>query len=346
MKKPSAVKTSLFAAEEREQKLDRKGDLLSVLEKHVSFAALAAEVDRIAPRAESTQGGRPPYPTELMVRVLVLQHLYKLSDEAMEYQLLDRLSFQRFCGLRHSASIPDEKTLWVFRERIREAGGADALFNAVQQQLQQQGFIARGGQIIDATLVEAPRQHLHKDDKAIVAQDATPANWTPAQRRQKDTDASWTKKHSKSHHGYKLSISADRQHKFIRKRHVSTAKEHDTKHFEQVLDRTNTSRDVWADKGYEDRQREQRLNAAGWRPHIQRKAKPGKPQSDCQKKRNTRIARPRARVEHVFGAMSAMGGKFIRTIGLARAEFGLSIKAAVYNLQRLCTLKEAGIVPI
>lgn len=346
MNKKSAIKTSLFAAEEREQKLDRKGDLLSTLEKHVSFTALAAEIDRIAPRPSDKQGGRPPYPTELMVRALVLQHLYNLSDEALEYQLLDRLSFQRFCGLRHSSSIPDANTLWVFRERVSATGGADALFDAVQRQLQQHGFIARGGQIIDATLVEAPRQHLRKAEKALLAQDAVPADWTPTQRRQKDIDASWTKKHGKSHHGYKLSISADRKHKFIRKRHISTAKEHDTKHFEGVLDPANTNRDVWADKGYEDKAREQRLTQKGWRLHIQHKGKKGKPQSECQKRRNTRIAKPRARVEHVFGAMLAMGGKLIRSIGLARAEFGLSIKAAVYNLLRLCSLKEGGVVPI
>ncbi len=210
MSQKTAIKISLFAAEEREQKLDRKGDLLSTLEKHVNFAALAAEIDRVAPRPTGKQGGRPPYPTELMVRALVLQHLYKLSDEALEYQLLDRLSFQRFCGLRHSSSIPDANILWVFRERVRAAGGADALFDAVQRQLQQHGFIAHGGQIIDATLVEAPRQHFRKAEEATLDQGETPVEWTDAQRRQKDTEASWTKKHGKSHHGYKLSISADR----------------------------------------------------------------------------------------------------------------------------------------
>jgi len=76
---------------------------------------------------------------------LVLQPLYNLSDEALEYQLLDRLSFQRFCGLRHFSNIPDANTVWVFRERINAAGGGDALFDAVQRQLQQHGFIARGG---------------------------------------------------------------------------------------------------------------------------------------------------------------------------------------------------------
>ncbi len=232
MSKKSAIKTSLFAAEEREQKLDRKGDLLSMLEKQVSFSALAAEIDRIAPHPSRKQGGRPPYPTELMVRVLVLQQLYNLSDEALEYQLLDRLSFQRFCGLRHSSRIPDANTVWVFRERITAAGGADTPFDAVQRQLQQHGFIARGGQIVDATLVEAPRQHFRKAEKKQLEQGEPPTEWSDAQHRQKDTEASWTKKHGKSHHGYKLSISADRKYKLIHKRHVSTAKEHDTHPFE------------------------------------------------------------------------------------------------------------------
>ncbi len=98
------------------------------------------------------------------------------------------------------------------------------------------------------------------------------------------------------------------------------------------LKAANTSRDVWADKGYEDKAREQRLQQNGWRLHIQHKAKRGKPQSECQKRRNPRIAKPRARVKHVFGAMLTMGGQRIRSIGLARARFNLSIKAAVYNL--------------
>lgn len=342
----TAVKTSLFAAQEREEKLDRKGDLLCELEKHVNFKALANEIDRIVPRKAGKQGGRPPFPSELMVRILVLQQLYNLSDDALEYQLLDRLSFQRFCGLRHSSSIPDAKTIWAFREHICLAGGSDSLFDAVQPQLQSHGYIARGGQIIDASLMEAPRQHFTKAEKALIDEQAVPIEWAPAKRRQKDLDASWTKKHNRSYHGYKLSISADRKYKLIRKHHVSTAKEHDTRHVEHVLDPANTSKDVWTDKGYEDREREKKLTQEGWRMHIQRKAKPGKRQTDAQKRRNTRIARPRARVEHVFGSMLAMGGKGIRTIGLERAELGLSLKAAVYNLRRLVSLKTCNIVPV
>ena len=100
------IKTSLFAVQEREAKLNRLGDALQVMEQHVDFAALAAAVDLAAPRPSRERGGRPPFPTELMVRVLLIQQLFNLSDEQMEFQLLDRLSFQRFVGLRRQQPDP------------------------------------------------------------------------------------------------------------------------------------------------------------------------------------------------------------------------------------------------
>lgn len=174
-------------------------------------------------------------------------------------------------------------------------------------------------------------------------QEAMPIDWTPAQRRQKDIDATWTKKHGKSYFGYKLSTSADKRYKLIRKLKVSKASEHDTHHLESVLDTGNTSRDVYADKGYVDSEREARLKGDGWRMRIQRKAAKGKPLSDCQKGRNTRIAKTRARVEHIYAALEQMGGKGLRCIGLARAVLQLNLKAATYNLRRLCSLKTCGI---
>lgn len=93
-----------------------------------------------------------------MVRILVLKRLYNLSDEQMEYQLLDRMSYQRSCGLSHAVNIPDRTTIWTFENQIGETG-AHVLFDGVSAQLLKQGYIARGGQIIDATLVPAPKQH-------------------------------------------------------------------------------------------------------------------------------------------------------------------------------------------
>ena len=86
----SAIKPDLFADQEHKSKIDSLGDPLVDIEKHIDFMALAAKVDLVSPRVASPKGGRPAYPTETMVRVLVLKRLYNLSDEAMEYQLLDR----------------------------------------------------------------------------------------------------------------------------------------------------------------------------------------------------------------------------------------------------------------
>jgi transposase, IS5 family len=340
------IKESLFAAEEREAKLDKLGDVLRIMEQHVDFAALAANIDQAAPRPSQAKGGRPPFPTALMVRVLVLQQLHGLSDEQMEYQLLDRLSFQRFVGLRHSSQIPDRTTLWTFRERLIAANAKETLFDAVERQLHRHGYIARCGQLVDASIVATPKQALKKDEKTLLGQpeQAMPIDWSPAKRRQKDIEATWTKKHGKSYFGYKLTANADKRYKLIRKLKVTTASAHDTLHLDDVLDPLNTSRDLFADKGYVDAEREARLKSEGYRVHIQRKAKKCRPLSECQQRRNTRIAKTRSRVEHVFAGLEQLGGKTLRSIGLGRAALQLNLKAATYNLKRLCSLKTCGIV--
>ncbi|TSJ89025.1 IS5 family transposase [Chitinimonas sp. BJB300] len=338
------IKSSLFASEEREAKLDQLGDALKVLGTHVDFTALAADIDRAAPRPSRARGGRPPFPTELMVRVLLVQQLFNLSDEQMEFQLLDRLSFQRFVGLRSSSQIPDRTTIWTFKERLIAAGASDSIFEAANRELAKHGYIARGGQMVDASIVHVPKQSVNREEKAMIQERAMPADWSPAKRRQKDLDARWTKKHGKSYFGYKVSTSVDKRYKLIRKRVVSTASEHDTLHFERVLDQGNTSRDVWTDRGYVDGEREARLIGQGWRMHNQRKGRADKPLSECQKRRNRRIAKIRARVEHPFASLAQLGGKALRCIGLARATLNLHWKIAGYNLQRLCYLKVAGVV--
>jgi len=344
MKPRSAIKSDLFASEHHRQQIDRLGDPLVEIESYIDFVALAGEVDRIAPRPVSAQGGRPPFPTETMVRILVLKRLYNLSDEQMEYQLLDRMSYQRFCGLSQAVNIPDRTTIWTFENRIGEVG-AKALFgDGVSAQLLKKGYIARGGQIIDATLVPAPKQHNSRGEKALIEQGAMPASWRPAKRRQKDLDATWTKKHGKSHFGFKLSINVDKKYKFIRRLETDTASTHDSQHFDNVFDTGNTSRAVYADRGYPSEAREAWLKENGFRNQIQRKGKRSKPLSDCQQGRNHRIAKTRARVEHVFAAIEQMGGKMIRTIGQARANFAMTMMVACYNLKRLVYFQKAGIM--
>jgi IS5 family transposase len=168
------MRPSLFAAQERETNLT-KGDTLQVLDRHVDFTALAAEVDQAAPRPDRLRGGRPPFPTEVVVRILLIQQLFNSSDEQMEFQLLDRLSFQRFTRLVATSQIPDRTTIWTFKERLIQAGASQSVFDAVHRQLAQHGYIARGGKIIDASIVQVPRQSMGKEEKALVEDNTMPA---------------------------------------------------------------------------------------------------------------------------------------------------------------------------
>ena len=336
---------SLFAEHEREDRRSKIGDPLVGLTKHVDFDALAASVDAAAPRPSRAKGGRPPYPTVLMTKILVLQQLYNLADDALEYQLLDRRSFLQFLDLTESSSIPDSKTIWLFRDRLAQAGVGHQIFEQVQQQLQKHGYMARCGQIIDASLVQAPVQRNKREEADTVKEGTMPLGWKPYKRAQKDVDARWTKKHGKNHFGYKLHASVDKRYKLIRKLAVTHAAVADITVFETLLDPANTSRDVYADRGYPTIEREATLKQAGWRVHIQRKGTATKGISATQKQRNRRIATPRARVEHVFGALAQMGGKLVRCMGIVRTTFALQLKSASYNLKRLVFLKEGGLAP-
>ena len=339
----SALKFDLFADASRKRKLDTNGDPFQVIAEHIDFAQLAALVEAFIERSDGHKGGRPAYPTEVMVRILVLKRLYNLSDEQMEYQLLDRMSYQRFCLLQNSMNVPDRNTIWRFSERIG-IDGVTALFQGVDAQLHRHGYIARGGQAIDATLVPAPRQRIGTDERNQLAQGQKP-EWPDAKSRQKDVDATHTKKHGKSCFAYKLSVSVDHKHGFIRGVATGTASEYDGHHFDEVLDIYNTGKTVSADKGYVSRRRSQMLGVLGFKDDIQRKAKKKQPLSPCQEKRNQRIAKKRAKIEHVFAGIGHMGGKFVRCIGQARASATMTLMAACYNIKRLASFLDRGVDP-
>lgn len=331
---------SLFAGDERTRQQQKLGDPLEVLERHVDFASLARAVDaKLKFGSGGKKGGRPPYATELMVRLLVLQQLYNLSDEALEFQVLDRSSFQRFLGLSHSGRVPDAKTVWVWRERLKTHDLIGDISQAVGGQLTEAGFIARGGQIIDATFVTAPIQRNRRSESQQVRDGETPSDWSDAKRAQKDVDARWTRKDGKTVYGYKLHANTDRRFGFIRQAEVTAASVHDSKMFEAVLDPGNACRDVYADKGYAKREREAALIAQGYRPCLHRKGEARRPLSAVQERRNRRLSKQRAFGEHPFARLSQMGGKHLRTIGLARARVVIGLKVIAHNLMHLARLQ-------
>ena len=165
-----------------------------------------------AEEAKKSKAGRKPIDAIVMFRLLVLQALYNLSDEQIEYQVWDRATFTRFVGLGSEDGIPDGTTLWLFREKLARAGLIERLLDQFDQHLNAQGYLARGGQMVDASIVSVPKQRNTREENEAVKHGATPAEWErkPAKNRQKDKDARWTKKHGKSFFGYKNHVNVDR----------------------------------------------------------------------------------------------------------------------------------------
>jgi len=331
-----------FDADRRLSALSEKGDPLEAIATLVPWESFRADIEAmvLTPEAEKkSRAGRKPFDAILMFRMLVLQSLYNLSDEQIEYQVRDRLSFTRFLGLGLEDDIPDGTTLWVFREKLAQAGLVETLFERFDQHLNAKGYIARGGQMVDATIVPVPKQRNSRDENENVKRGETPPAWEgkPSKNRQKDKDARWTKKHGKSFFGY--NVNADNTHKLIRDYEVTDAAVHDSRVLDELLDKGNTCKDVFADSAYRSAEIEQKLTACGFRSRICVRGRRGRPLSEAAQAGNRAKSRIRSRIEHVFGAQqTASGGRLVRTIGIVRARAKIGLQNLAYNIRRLVTL--------
>lgn len=201
----------------------------------------------------------------------------------MEYALLDRTTWQHFVGLAQMRDLPDARTIWAFKNQLAQAGGAAVLFADVQRQLAAAGLIAKGGQMIDATIVSAPIAHLTKDEKEVVDRGQTPTHRSQKQAAHKDTDGHWTAKRGQWTFGYKAHVNVD-----------------DGTMIEVIIDDDETrqkhGKTVHADRGYDSAANRSLLKG--------KKLKDGIARKDDRKRydqRNQKLARIRARVEHAFG---------------------------------------------
>src|SRR5512143_265832 len=140
-----AGQPGFFDADERLKVLSASGDPLERLAAVVDFAVFREELEAALARSDRAKGGRAPYDAVVMFKVLVLQTLYTLSDDATEHQLKDRLSFMRFCGLALHDPVPDAKTIWLYREQLTRAGVIARLFARFDAILRTRGYVAMGG---------------------------------------------------------------------------------------------------------------------------------------------------------------------------------------------------------
>src|SRR3712207_4019828 len=345
-----------FDLDERLKELSAKGDHLERLNAIVDFELFRSDLDKAVPRSDGSKGGRPPFDHVFMFKVLVVQASYSLADERTEYLIKDRLSFMRFLGLALADPVPDANTIWTFREALTRAQiegkpAIEVLFAHFDAALRQAGFLAMGGQIIDASIVAAPKQRTTDQEKQAIKEGCIPEGWSdkPAKLAQKDRDARWTVKWSKAKpaedgsrrvdiavpvFGYKNHLGIDRRHGLIRTWAVTDAAHYDGALLPELLDKANTASDVWADTAYRSKANERHLADNGLRSRIHRKKPKGKPMPANVARANGRKSKVRAAVEHVFAHEKGPMGLVVRTIGLARARVKIGLANLVFNMKR------------
>ncbi len=320
----------------RMEELSKNGDPLVQLKGSVDWELFRQDLEVIRVKDRKSPAGRKPFDVVLMFKILVLQSLYNLSGDAIEYQIRDRLSFMRFLDLSLGNCVPVAKTIRLFREQLHEARMVKRLFKRFDRYLNQQGFKAKKGQIVDASLVSVPLQRNSREENTRIKEGDAPDDWSTSKRRQKDVTARWSARSHKHAFGYKNHISIDADKKFISDYVVTDAAVHDSRVFDEVLDETNTSRDVWADSAYRTPRNIADLEARGYREHLQRKGCKHRKLTTWERQGNQTRSRIRCRIEHVFGVQVQIAGNLIlRTIGIARAETKIGLRNPAYNMHRL-----------
>jgi IS5 family transposase len=313
------MQNSFFDLQNRYDNLSAAGDPLERLNAVIDWEIFRPILDRIASTERKSAAGRKPTCRILMFKLLILQRLNNLSDERLQYQVSDRLTFMRFLGLELAGNVPDARTVWAFREALKTHQLVDALFERLNQALAALGVELKSNEIIKA--------------------DAIPIDWgkTPAKLAQKDCDARWTKKGGQHHYGYKNHINIDKATKLITASTCTDASVHDSQVLDTVLrGEAEGGKEVWADSAYRSGEQELRLEESQHSSQIHDRAYRNKPLTEAQELSNTEKSRIRARVEHVFGHMeNSMGGIFLRSIGAARAKVGVGLMNLTYNLARI-----------
>jgi IS5 family transposase len=331
----SAQALGFFDVELRVQWLEAKGNPLSRLEAVIDWESFRPQLEQALAKPAKGPGGRPAHDPLKMFKTLVVQRYYNLSDAQTEYQISDRLTFQKFVGWTVADKVPDANTVWDFREALTSAGVFEQLFDEFARQLAVQGLLAQEGKLVDASFVDVPRQRNSRAENATIKAGGVPEAWAaqPPKQQQKDVDARWTKKNAEVHYGYKNHVKADAKSKLIERYAVTDASVHDSQKLAELVGTTDGA--VYADSAYRSAEAEAMLAQKQVTSQIHERAYRNRPLSDEQKESNRQKSKIRARIEHVFGFMSqSMKGFYLRYIGRRRNAAAIGLINLIYNLAR------------
>lgn len=334
----SKGKKSLFDEEFSLEKLSAIGNPLEMIDKVVDFEMFRSTLEnKLLNTNKKNNAGAKPFDVLLMFKILILQRYYGLGDKQIEYQIIDRISFKKFLGLETGDKIPDEKTVWAYRESLTNKGLVEELFNQFKSYLETKELIFNEGQLVDASFTIAPRQRNTREENEKIKNGEGNDLWNdnPHKKCHKDIDARWTQKNKETFYGYKNHAKVDSKSKFINTYVVTDASVHDSQALDALLDKKDEGQELHADSAYTGEEQEKTIEKHKMKNKVHEKGYRNKPLTEEQKISNKEKSKIRARVEHVFGFMEqSMNGLFIKSIGIVRATGIIGLINLTYNLFR------------
>jgi IS5 family transposase len=266
--------------------------------------------------------GRPSYPPLTMLKCLLLQQWYGLSDAELEEAVSDRLSFRKFAGLALDEEVPDHTTYCRFRQELVKHGVAEKVFVEMNRQLEKRGLILKKGTLVDATLIEA---------------DATARQTEDGEIETSDPDADFARRRGQAFFGYKAHVGVDQGSGLVRRALVTPANVHDSAAGDTLI--CGDEKKVFADKAYHSQERRKRLRKAGIKDGIMRRGARSHPLSAQDRARNSRLARTRCQVERIFGTLKrTYRWTRVRYRGLAKNASHFFLLCVAMNLRRAMVL--------
>ena len=326
----------LFDYEFQLEKIKAHQPPLQKLDAIIDWEIFRDSIEKALYKEPKSNAGAKPYDRVLMFKILILQRYYNLSDEQTEFQIKDRLSFMDFLGLKIGDKIPDEKTIWLFRENLSKANLAQTLFDAFTQKLINNGIVAKEGSIVDASFVTVPKQRNKRDENKKIKEGEIPQSFesNPNKLAQKDCDARWTKKNNQNEYGYKDHINSDQKTKIITKYTVTPASAHDSQAVKDIVDESDTV--FYADSAYKSEEIEIYLKEKNIKEKIIKRKYRNKPLKQADHKTNYKHSQTRVRVEHIFGTLTSQmyNALHLKAIGLKRVSSLVGLMNLTYNLVR------------
>ena len=333
----------LFDDEFTKERLSAMGNQLESISKVIDFEFFRDSLEsKLLNTNKNNNAGAKPYDVVLLFKILILQRYYGLGDSQVEYQILDRTSFKNFLGLETGDKVPDEKTVWSFRERVTKTGLVEELFEQFTSFLEAQELLFNEGQMIDASFTVAPRQRNTREENKKIKKGEGDDLWNDKlnKKKHKDIDARLTKKNGETFYGYKNHAKVDTKSKFINTYTVTDASVHDSQTLDNLLTEKDKDQDLYADSAYTGEEQDKIIEKYEMKNKVHEKGYRNRQLTDEQKASNTKKSKIRARVEHVFGFMEqSMQGLVLKSVGMVRATGIIVLINLTYNLFRYEQIK-------